>query len=70
MIPSDVKRDKKTPYRTRRLANGTIVVLDAYEGTYDQAEGRVSINIKGLKVDVPVDAQGKEEKIYPEEGSR
>ncbi|BCH07392.1 hypothetical protein MesoLj131c_16500 [Mesorhizobium sp. 131-3-5] len=54
MVPSGIKRDTKTPFRTRKLDNGTVVVEDAYEGRYNYPSPRsTSTQIKGLRVETP-----------------
>lgn len=54
MVPSGIKRDSRTPFRTRKLENGTVVIEDAYEGQYTYS-GRRSVGtpIKGLRVETP-----------------
>jgi hypothetical protein len=53
MVPSGIKRKGKTPFRTRRLQNGTVVVEDAYEGRYIHSGGQIiaETEIKGLRVE-------------------
>ncbi len=54
MVPSGIKRDNKTPFRTRKLDNGTVVVEDAYEGRYTYSAKRsVGTQIKGLQIETP-----------------
>ena len=54
MVPSGIKRDNKTPFRTRKLENGTVVIEDAYEGRYNYSGPRsAGTHIKGLRVDTP-----------------
>jgi hypothetical protein len=51
MVPSGIKRDDETPFRTRKLDNGTVVIEDAYEGRYTFSNRRnASTKIKGLGV--------------------
>jgi len=52
MVPSGIKRDSRTPFRTRKLENGTVVVEDAYEGRYTYSSKRsVGTQIKGLRIE-------------------
>jgi hypothetical protein len=54
MVPSGIKRDSRTPFRTRKLDNGTVVVEDAYEGRYTySADQSVGTQIKGLRIETP-----------------
>lgn len=53
MVPSGIKRDKTMPFRTSKLANGTVVIEDAYEGRYTYVGKREDIGtqIKGLRIE-------------------
>lgn len=52
MIPSGIKRSAGVPLKTRQLANGTIVIENAYEGRYTLSEKEnVSTPIKGIRVE-------------------
>ncbi|RWL74855.1 MAG: hypothetical protein EOR69_32220 [Mesorhizobium sp.] len=54
MVPSGIKRDNKTPFRTRKLDNGTVVIEDAYEGRYTYSNNRgAGTQIKGLRIETP-----------------
>ena len=54
MVPSGIKRIVPAPFRTRRLENGTVVVEDAYEGSYTFSTSRnAGMEIKGLQVETP-----------------
>jgi hypothetical protein len=63
MVPSGIKRDKKTPFRTRKLENGTVVVEDANEGRYTYSAKRsVGTQIKGLRIET-ADSKKAAEKV-------
>lgn len=52
MIPSGIKRDSKTPFRTRKLENGIVVIEDAYEGRYSYSKDQDSgVVIKGIELE-------------------
>ena len=52
MVPSGIKRDIRTPFRTRKLENGTVVIEDAYEGRYTYSgKQSVGTQIKGLRIE-------------------
>ena len=52
MVPSGIKRDSQIPFRTRKLENGTVVIEDAYEGSYTYSTKRsVGTQIRGLRVE-------------------
>jgi hypothetical protein len=54
MVPSGIKRDTTTPFRTRKLENGTVVIEDAYEGRYTYSGNRnAGTEIKGLRIETP-----------------
>lgn len=52
MGPSGIRRNRNVPLRTRTLANGTLVVDNAYEGTLFYGDVAVA-EIKGLNVARP-----------------
>lgn len=51
MIPSAIQREEGKPFQTRRLENGIIVVVDAYEGRYRYRKDDPGVEIKGISLE-------------------
>ena len=51
MVPSGIRRDENERVAVHTLANGAIVVLNAYEGRYDLPGDAHPIEIKEIRVD-------------------
>lgn len=65
MGPSGIRRDRSVPLRTRTLANGTLVVENAYEGTLFYGDVPVA-EIKRVNVSQPpaVEYEPREEHAH------